>query len=56
MAVPIYLETSEGKVVYLGRARVTGNRTLEQQVPLHGLPARPKRALINHYNDVLCSK
>ncbi len=56
MLVPIYIETAEGKVVYLGRARVSGNHTLEQQVPLHGLPARPKRALINHYNDVLCSK
>ena len=56
MLVPIYIETAEGKIVYLGRARVAGNRTLEQQVPLHGLPARPKRALINHYNDVLCSK
>jgi hypothetical protein len=55
MLVPIYLELEEGKVAFLGRARMTGNNTISQQVPLKGLKTTPKRVLINYYDDVLAS-
>jgi hypothetical protein len=54
MLVPIYLELSNG-MVFLGRARLTGNNTVEQKVPLRGLKEKPKRAVINYYDDVLAS-
>jgi hypothetical protein len=56
MLVPIYLELADGKFYQVGRARITGNHSIEQQVPLRGLKDRPRRALINHYDDVLCTK
>jgi len=59
MLVPIYLELNEGgkegRVVFLGRARLTGNNAISQKVPLRGLKTRPRRALINYYDDVLAS-
>jgi hypothetical protein len=56
MSVPIYLELADGRTVPIGRARVTGNTTLEQKVPLKGLKDTPKRALLNYNDDVLASK
>jgi peptidase M1-like protein len=55
MLVPIYLETPDGRLVSLGRARMLGNTTLEQKVPLKGWKEKPKRAVINYYNDVLAN-
>ena len=55
MVVPIYLELEEGKTVFLGRARLHGNTTFEQKIPLKGLKTKPRRALINYYDDVLAS-
>jgi hypothetical protein len=55
MLVPIYLELEDGKVAFLGRARLMGNTSFAQKVPLKGLPAKPRRALINYYDDVLAS-
>jgi hypothetical protein len=55
MLVPIYLELDEGKIYFLGRARLTGNSSFEQKIPLHGLKTPPKRAIINYYDDVLAS-
>jgi hypothetical protein len=55
MPVPIYLETAEGNVVFLGRARLTGNTSVEQKVPLKGVKIKPRRALINYNDDVLAS-
>lgn len=55
MLVPIYLELADGKVYFLGRARFTGNTTVEQKVPLKGLKEKPRRAMINYYDDVLAS-
>ena len=59
MLVPVYLELDEGgkegKVVFLGRARLTGNTTVSQKVPLRGLKTKPRRVLINYYDDVLAS-
>jgi hypothetical protein len=55
MIVPIYLELADGKIYFLGRARIAGNTTLEQKVPLKGLKEKPRRAIINYYDDVLAS-
>jgi hypothetical protein len=55
MLVPIYLELSDGRIVRLGLAPITGNRTIEQKVPLSGMKERPKRAMLNYFNDVLCA-
>jgi aminopeptidase N len=56
MLVPVYLEFADGKIGMLGRATLVGNTDVEQQLPLRGLKSPPKRALLNYYNDVLCSK
>lgn len=56
MLVPIYLELADGRVVFFGRARIIGNSAWEQTVPIAGLKDTPRRALINQYNDVLCTK
>jgi aminopeptidase N len=55
MLVPVYLELDDGKVVFLGRARLTGNSSISQKVPLAGLKTKPRRALINYHDDVLAS-
>jgi hypothetical protein len=53
MLVPIYLELANGQIARLGSARPTGNMTVEQKVPLKGVKEKPRRAMINYYNDVL---
>jgi aminopeptidase N len=55
MLVPIYLELAEGGMYSLGRARLTGNNSVEQKVPIKGLKTKPRRAVINYYDDVLAS-
>jgi len=55
MIVPVYLELADGHIVNLGRARVAGNTSVEQKVPLKGLKEPPKRAMINYFDDVLAS-
>jgi hypothetical protein len=54
MLVPIYLELPNG-MFFLGRARLTGNSTFDQKIPLKGLKDKPKRAVLNYYDDVLAS-
>jgi Peptidase family M1 domain len=54
MLVPIYLELPNG-MFFLGRARLTGNSTFDQKIPLKGLKDKPKRAVISYYDDVLAS-
>jgi hypothetical protein len=54
MLVPIYLELPSG-MFFLGRARLIGNSTFDQKIPLKGLKDKPKRAAINYYDDVLAS-
>jgi aminopeptidase N len=49
MIVPIYIELADGRTVNLGRARLVGNTSVEQKVPLKGLKDAPKRALVNYY-------
>jgi len=55
MLVPLYLELADGGIVSMGRARITGNSFLEQKVPLKGVKARPRRVIVNYYDDVLAS-
>jgi hypothetical protein len=55
MPVPIYLEMADGNIIFLARAVLTGNKTIEQKIPLKGLKTKPKRALVNYYDDVLAS-
>jgi Peptidase family M1 domain len=55
MLVPIYFELPDGKVTFLGRARMSGATTVEQKVPLKNMKAAPKRAVINYNDDVLAS-
>jgi hypothetical protein len=55
MLVPIYFEMADGRIVMLGRAQAVGNDSLSRQVPLKGLKEKPKRALLNYFNDVLAS-
>jgi len=55
MIVPVYLELADGRTLNLGRARLTGNTSVDQKVPLKGLKDIPKRALLNYNDDVLAS-
>lgn len=56
MRVPLYLEFANGKVLRLGAATMVGNTSIQQQIPLGALKEKPKRALLNYYNDVLCTQ
>ncbi len=55
MLVPLYLELADGNMFFLGRARLTGNSSIDQKIPLKGLKTKPRRALINYYDDILAS-
>jgi hypothetical protein len=55
MLVPIYLELADGRTVNLGRANLIGNSSIDQKVPLRGVKAAPKRAMVNYNYDVLAS-
>jgi hypothetical protein len=55
MLVPLYIELADGSVRFLGRARMTGNTSIEQKIPLKGLKDKPHRILVNYYDDVLAS-
>jgi Peptidase family M1 domain len=55
MLVPISLELTDGRVLYLGRTHLTGNASVDRKVPLKGLKGTPKRALLNYNDDVLAS-
>jgi hypothetical protein len=55
MLVPVYLEMADGNMSFLGRARIAGNNSLEQKIPLKGLKMKPRRVVLNYYDDVLAS-
>ena len=55
MVVPVYLELDDGRMVFLGRMRIVGNQSQAAKVPLKGVKAKPRRAMINYFDDVLCS-
>jgi hypothetical protein len=56
MLVPLYLELSNNKVVRLGAAKLMGNTSIQQQIPLGNMKEKPKRAVLNYYSDVLCTE
>lgn len=56
MAVPIYIELSDDRIIRLGSANVAGNNTVETQATLPKLPSPPKRLMINYFYDVLCTE
>jgi Peptidase family M1 domain len=55
MLVPIYLEFGNGRVMRLGSARLIGNNSVEQHIPLKGMKEKPRRAVAAYYDDVLGS-
>jgi hypothetical protein len=55
MVVPVYLELNDGRIVFLGRVRLIGNSSVAPKVPLKGLKAKPRRAIINYSDDVLAA-
>jgi hypothetical protein len=55
MIVPVYLELADGNIAFLGRARLIGNSSVDQKVPLKGLKTKPRRVLVNYYDDVLAA-
>jgi peptidase M1-like protein len=55
MIVPVYLELADGNIAFLGRARLIGSGSVDQKVPLKGLKTKPRRAIVNYYDDVLAS-
>jgi peptidase M1-like protein len=55
MLVPVYIEMADGNMFFLGRARLTGNTSIDQKIPLKGLKAKPRRVALNYYDDVLAS-
>ena len=55
MLVPLYLELADGNIFFLGRAKMTGNNTIDQKIPLKGLKTKPRRAVMNYFDDVLAT-
>jgi aminopeptidase N len=55
MLVPLYLEMPDGNILFLGRGKLTGNSSIESKTPIKGLKTKPKRLVINYYDDVLAS-
>lgn len=53
MAIPLYLEFNNGRALRLGMAKLLGNTSTEQHVPLKGLKEKPKRAVLAYYDDIL---
>jgi aminopeptidase N len=53
MPVPIYLDFGNNKIVKIGSIRMVGNSTVPLSVPLTGISAPPKRALLNYNFDIL---
>lgn len=49
----IGLRLADGRVVHLGRIRMKGNVTIENEIPLQAINQEPKRAMLNYYGDVL---
>jgi len=52
---PCYAELEDGNVPLLGRVRLVGTTPFEQKVSLGTPKAKPRRALVNYYDDVLAS-
>ena len=55
MLVGVYIEMSDGKVATLGRVGLMGTKPIDEKVPLGKLPGKPRRVILNYYDDVLAS-
>jgi aminopeptidase N len=55
MLVPVYVELEDGRIVLLGRVRLIGTTPYEQKVALGTPKVKPRRAILNYYDDVLYS-
>ena len=55
MPVPLYLELANGSTVRLGSIRPVGNTSVEAKTPIRGLKEKPRRAMVNYYDDVLAT-
>lgn len=55
MLVPVYVDMGNGKIARLGSAKMKGNSTIEQHVPLKGLKEKPKSAMVAYYDDLLAN-
>jgi len=53
MAVPLYLEFADKRVVFFGRVPMTGNSLVEKTVKLGKLPSAAKSVQVNYYFDLL---
>jgi aminopeptidase N len=53
MLVPLYLQTGDGHVHLLGRAKMIGATTMEQTIKLGKLPSPAKQLLVNYNFDLL---
>jgi hypothetical protein len=53
MLVPVYLETADQHVGFLGRALMTGNSTTERTVNLGKIALATKPLLLNYNFDLL---
>ncbi len=56
MVLPVYADFGSGKVGRLGTLALTGNSSQDGQVPLSMFKDKPKRLVLNYYNDVLCTQ
>ena len=56
MLVPLYVQLADGRILRLGSANITGNGSFGQDIPLTGVKQTPKKAMINHYYDVLATE
>jgi aminopeptidase N len=55
MTVPVYLDFGDGKFIRLGSAKMKGNSSTEQHIPLKGLKERPKRAVVAYFDDLMAN-
>ncbi len=56
MAVPVYVELEDGRIIRIGSASLTGNYTVDTKATLPKFPSPPKKLFINYYYDVLCTE
>lgn len=56
MPVPIYLELANRRLFRIGMVPMAGNRTFEKQIALRGLKEKPRRAMLNYFDDILCTQ
>ncbi len=56
MAVPLYLELTDGKTIRAGSITIVGASTAETTKQLRKMTSPVKRAMIDYYYDVLCTE